>query len=658
MKISHCGIGFIVILLLVFSCKKDQNNGGNTTEKLQLVNVKVGELTLNLQEINKNIPVDKSIIITFNTGVDTSSVKQNIILKAPDSTLVNSVITYTNDYSAIVFTPSQQLNNAANFTLQIKAGLKGSHGETFPTITYTFVTLNGKFTIENITLNEKEFPSPKVLQNIDSKKIAIEISFSQSLNASNYQSSISLTGNAGFFYTLSADNKKVTISNIQSLEGFKHYYLTISNNLTAKNGFLFDGYVNSFFTAVDSTPKFPLISDDALLTLVQKQTFKYFWDFGHPACGLARERNSSGDVVTIGGSGFGVMAMIVGMERGFITRTEGLNRLDKILSFLETCDRYHGAWPHWLNGSTGKTVPFSPKDDGGDLVETSFMIQGLIAMRQYLSSANSNEKLLIDRINTLSGAVEYDWFTQNQNVLYWHWSPNSGWLTNLKLEGYNETLITYVVAATSVTHPIPADAYKIGYTKNGAIKNGNTYFGYKLPLGDTYGGPLFFTHYSFLGLDPRKLKDAFASYWEQNVNQSLINWSYCVSNPKNFVGYSKDSWGLTASDNPWGYNAHSPGNDLGVISPTAAISSIPYTPAQSINAIKNYYYLLGDKLWGDYGFYDAFDVTEGWWANSYLAIDQGPIICMIENYRTSLLWNLFMSAPEVKLGLDKLGFTY
>ena len=192
MKISYCGIGFIVILLLVFSCKKDQNNGGNTTEKLQLVNVKVGELTLNLQGSNKNTPVDKSIIITFNIGVDTNSVKQNIILKAPDSTLVNSVITYTNDFSAIVFTPSQQLNNATNFTLQIKAGLKGGHGEAFPTITYTFVTLNGKFTIENITLNEKEFPSPKVFQNIDTKKIAIEISFSQSLNPSNYPNLISL----------------------------------------------------------------------------------------------------------------------------------------------------------------------------------------------------------------------------------------------------------------------------------------------------------------------------------------------------------------------------------------------------------------------------------------------------------------------------------
>ncbi len=169
---------------------------------------------------------------------------------------------------------------------------------------------------------------------------------------------------------------------------------------------------------------------------------------------------------------------------------------------------------------------------------------------------------------------------------------------------------------------------------------------------------LYFTHYSFLGLDPRNLQDDLANYWEQNVNHTLINRAYCIDNPKNFIGYCDDSWGLTASDNPWGYNAHSPTNDLGVVTPTAAISSIPYTPVESMNAIRHFYYILGDKLWGDYGFYDAFNITEGWWANSYIAIDQGPIICMIENYRTNLLWDLFMSCPEVRNGLDKLGFIY
>jgi len=253
-------------------------------------------------------------------------------------------------------------------------------------------------------------------------------------------------------------------------------------------------------------------------------------------------------------------------------------------------------------------------------------------------------------------SVEFDWYTKGEKTLWWTWSPDFGY--NLKIQGYNETLITYIMAASSPTHSIAADVYTTGYANNGGIRNGRSYYGYLLPLGPDYGGPLFFTQYSFLGLDPRKLKDQYADYWEQNVNQSLINLSYCNSNPKKFPGYGGAVWGLTASDNPWGYSAHSPTNDLGVISPTAAISSIAYTPAQSMDAIKTFYYFLGDHLWGSYGFYDAFDVYEGWWANSTLAIDQGPIICMIENYRTGLLWNLFMSAPEVQTGLTKLGFTY
>jgi len=229
---------------------------------------------------------------------------------------------------------------------------------------------------------------------------------------------------------------------------------------------------------------------------------------------------------------------------------------------------------------------------------------------------------------------------------------------NMRIQGYNETLITYIMAAASTTHTITSEVYNQGYARSGGMVNGNTYQGYLLPLGPPYGGPLFFTHYSHLGLDPRNLQDNYANLWQQGVNMSLINWSYCVDNPKDWVGYSDASWGLTASDNPWGYSAHSPTNDLGVITPTAAVSALPYTPEQSMDAIRQFYFILGDKLWGEYGFYDAYDVTEGWWASSYLAIDQGPIVCMVENYRTGLLWDLFMSAPEVQQGLDKLGFTY
>jgi hypothetical protein len=657
MKPSNLLIIIASSILAITACKKDKSSGTASTDILQLVTTKIGTTYLSLETTNTGIPIDKGIVIRFSTKLDTSLVTKNILLTKGDTSILCNVA-YLDEFKTVTLTPRQSLKNLTSYNIQITSGLKGMEGESFPGVAYTFTTINGEMLIENILLNGKVFNGSTTLQNIDPKAVSIVISFSQALTPSNYQSFITLSGNSGLSFSLSTDNKKLTVSNTTKLNYYQHYYFVISSSLTASNGYLFGGFNNSFYTQVDSTPKFTVLTDDALLTLVQQQTFKYFWDFAHASCGMARERNTSGDIVTTGGSGFGVMALIVGMDRGFITRADGLTRLDLILSFLETCDRYHGAWPHWLNGTTGKVVPFTTNDDGADLVETSYMVQGLLTMRQYLDSSLSKEKAMVDRINSLCSSVEYDWFTRDENVLYWNWSPNSGWAVNVKIQGYNETLITYILAGTSTTHPISANVYKTGYAGNGSIENGNTYYGYQLPLGEAYGGPLFFTQYSYLGLDPRLLQDSYANYWKQNVNQSLINHAYCATNPLSYIGYSGDCWGLTASDNPNGYSAQSPTNDLGVITPTAAISSIPYTPTQSLAAIKFFYYVLGDKLWGDYGFYDAFDVTAGWWASSYLAIDEGPIICMIENYRTGLLWNLFMSAPEVKTGLDKLGFTY
>ena len=401
------------------------------------------------------------------------------------------------------------------------------------------------------------------------------------------------------------------------------------------------------------------LTDEKLLDLVQHQTFKYFYDFGDPVSGMARERNSSLDTVTTGGTGFGLMTMLVGMERGFITRQEGIDRIEQIVDFLENADRFHGAWPHWLSGSTGKVIPFSEKDNGADLVETAYLVQGMLSVREYLRDSNPKEVELKARIDTLWQEVEWNWFTRGgEKVLYWHWSPEYEWEMNHEIRGYNETLITYVLAASSPTFPIDSMVYHEGYARNGDIANGKEYYGIKLPLGEDMGGPLFFVQYSFLGLDPRNLEDRYANYWEQNVNQTLINRQYCIDNPKNYEGYSADCWGLTASDNQDFYSAHSPSNDLGVITPTAAISSMPYTPEYSQQAMRYFFYELGDKLWGVYGFHDAFNMTKNWWADSYLAIDQGPIVIMIENYRSGLLWRLFMSAPEVAQGLHKLGFSF
>jgi hypothetical protein len=403
------------------------------------------------------------------------------------------------------------------------------------------------------------------------------------------------------------------------------------------------------------------LTDEQLLDLVQKQTFRYFWDFGHPVSGMARERSNEAyeygnEVVTTGGTGFAVMAIIVAAERKFITREQAALRTKKIVDFLYKADMYHGAFPHWLNGSTGKTIRFSLKDDGADIVETSLLFQGLITASRYYTANNPVENSIRGKINEMWNNIEWTWFTQGQNVLYWHWSPNNGWTMNHQIKGYNECLITYILAAGSERYGINRRVYTDGYANSNTFLNRKEFYGHKLPFGFDFGGPLFFSHYSFTGLDPRGLKDSFGDYWEQNKNHTLINRAYCIDNPKKFKGYSEQSWGLTASDSWGGYAAHSPTEDLGVITPTAALSSFPYTPEYSMQALKHFYFNMGDKLWTEYGFVDAFSEEKNWYAKSHLAIDQGPIIVMIENHRTGLLWDLFMSSPIVKNGLTKLGF--
>lgn len=415
-------------------------------------------------------------------------------------------------------------------------------------------------------------------------------------------------------------------------------------------------------TVFDATKRPRNLSDSALLDLVQKQTFRYFWDFAHPVSGMARERSNKdfdyGDeVVTTGGTGFGIMSIVVAVERGWIKRDTAARFMRKMVNFLLKANSYHGVFPHWLDGTTGKTIPFSRKDDGGDLVETSYLFQGLLCARQYFSQDNPVENEFRAKLGWMWTGIEWSWYTQQQDVLYWHWSPNNGWAMNFPVRGFNECMIMYVLAASDETHyPVSAAVYHRGWAESNFFKNGKQFYGHTLPLGFDYGGPLFFSQYSFLGLDPTGLKDQYADYWEQNRNHTLINHDYCVDNPKKFKGYGEDCWGLTASDTYDGYNAFSPTNDFGTITPTAALSAFPYTPEYSMKALKHFYYDLGDKIWSEYGFVDAFNETQNWYAKSHLAIDQGPIIVMIENYRSGLLWKLFMSCPEIKYGLQKLGF--
>ena len=419
------------------------------------------------------------------------------------------------------------------------------------------------------------------------------------------------------------------------------------------------------------------MSDDALLNMLQEECFRYYWESAHPAAGATLE-NIPGDdrIVATGASGFGIMALMVGVDRGFITREQGMQRLQKIVSFYEKTPRYHGAWAHFYNGYTAEMMPvFGMFDDGGDLVETSFLVQGLLAARQYFHGQSTEEQKLYDRITKLWEAVEWDWYqrTPQSGVLYWHWSPDFAWHMNHKLTGFNETMITYLLAIASPTHPVKPDLYYGGWarqteeaqhyraawgqtTDGDDYANGHSYFGIKLDVGVGSGGPLFFTDYSFMGFDPHALTDRFTNYFLNNRNMARINYAYSVADPGHFKGYGPNSWGLTASDGPWGYRAAAPDSkhDNGTIAPTGALAAFPYTPEESMAALKHFYRDLGDRLWGIYGPRDAFNESANWYSPVYMGLNQAPIVVMVENYRSGLVWKMFMGNPEIGPMLKKI----
>jgi hypothetical protein len=419
------------------------------------------------------------------------------------------------------------------------------------------------------------------------------------------------------------------------------------------------------------------MTDDELLTMLQEACFRYYWEGADPDSGMIRE-NLPGDdrIVATGATGFGIMALVVGVERGFITRAEGANRLSKIAAFLERAPRYHGAWSHFMDGKTGQSLPvFDMFDNGGDLVETAFLIEGLLTARAYFHGPSPQETVLYQQITRLWQGVEWDWYRKSPEgeAIYWHWSPDWTWHINHRLTGFNEVMIVYLLAIASPTHALPADFYYSGWagqseaavnyrrgwggnTDGDHYANGHTYFGIKLDVGVGRGGPLFFTHYSYMGFDPHSLTDLYTNYFENNRNMARINLAYSIENPGHHKGYGAAAWGLTACDGPLGYNAQSPElkEDLGNITPTGALASFPYTPEASMAALKHYYRDLGDRLWGIYGPRDAFNPDQDWYSPIYMGLNQAPITVMIENYRTGLVWKLFQSNPEIQGMLEKL----
>lgn len=443
-----------------------------------------------------------------------------------------------------------------------------------------------------------------------------------------------------------------------------------------KISFLNSDYIETKPSAIASATTRKM-SDDELLTMVQEACFRYYWEGAEANSGLAKE-NIPGrqNMIASGASGFGIMALLAGTERKFISKQQAIERFIKITDFLENTETFHGVFSHFIDGPSKKVEPFfGMRDNGGDLVETSFLIQGLLAARAYFNKNDVKEKQIRDKITRLWQNVEWDWYRKKpeSDFLTWHWSPDKEWIINHQLIGWNETMITYLLAIASPSHSVPASMYYSGWanqsktgqeyrinwgkTAEGSMyTNGNTYFGIPLQGGVSNGGPLFFTHYSYMGFDPHSINDKYTNYFKNNQNIALINYRYCIENPGRFIGYSDSCWGLTASDGPYNYSADEPvlREDKGKIAPTGAISSFPYTPIESMKALKNYYFNYGKFLWGEYGFRDAFNLTQNWCSEIYMGLNQAPMVVMIENYRTGLLWKYFMKDKDVQNGLSKL----
>jgi hypothetical protein len=407
------------------------------------------------------------------------------------------------------------------------------------------------------------------------------------------------------------------------------------------------------------------MTDDELLTMVQQASFRYYWEGASPVSGMARENIPGNDsIIASGASGFGVMALVAGVDRGFITREQGVDRVLKIARFLERADRFHGAWAHFMDGSTGKALPvFGAYDDGADLVETSFLMEGLLTAREYFDRDTPAERELRDRITRLWRDVDWIWFRRDPgtDALFWHWSPDYAWFIHNRLTGWNEVMITYLLAIASPTHGAPASFYYTGWAGKD-YSNPHNVEGVELKVAQGVGGPLFFTHYSFMGFDPRGIHDKYTDYFDQNRNMATINLKYCERNPAGYAAYGADDWGITAVDGPAGYVPYEPNPannyelDDGTLAPTGAISSMPYLPEASMRALKHFYRDEGAELWGPFGFRDAFNQQQDWVANINMGLNQAPMVVMIENYRTGLIWKTFMKNPEIRPALERIGF--
>lgn len=409
----------------------------------------------------------------------------------------------------------------------------------------------------------------------------------------------------------------------------------------------------------------PFANDDAFLDLLQQTAFDYFWYEANPTNGLVRDRSRAHAHASIAATGFGLTAIGIGIERGWITRAQGRERTLRTLKTF--CDMPQGDARTGAIGHRGWFYHFLEMDTAArsgacelSSIDTALLLAGCIYAREYFDGRHAAEKEIRAAVEIILDRVDWHWMTDGADSLTMGWHPERGFLKH-RWTGYNEAMILYVLGLGASRAPLPASQWQTWTSKY----KWETHYGQSFVIFP----PLFGHQYSHSWIDFRGIADDYmrergVTYFENSRRATIAQREYAIANPGNFTGYGADVWGLTACDGPgtrgkFSYMARGappPERDDGTIAPTAAGGSIAFTPEHSLNALRHFYDQFRTDIWTGYGFRDAFNLEVNWWGPDVLGIDQGPILLMAENHRSEHVWRVFMKAPEIQRGLNRAGF--
>jgi hypothetical protein len=420
---------------------------------------------------------------------------------------------------------------------------------------------------------------------------------------------------------------------------------------------------------------------EAFLDNLEHDTFNFFWKTTDPQTGLTPDRFPDSEFSSVAGIGFALTAYVVGVKRGYVTRAQAAERTLTTLNFLLQAPQgsqetgqagYKGFFYHFLDMKDGNRYENSELST----IDTALLMAGVLTSQSYFVKDKDVERKIRDDAETLYGRVDWTWAYSREHkpLISLGWFPETGFMS-YDWSGYNEAMILYILALASPKHPIESNAWD----KWTSTYQWKTFYGYSY----VNFGPLFGHQYSHIWIDFRGIQDKYMrskgiDYFENSRRATYADRAYCMDNPEKWHGYSDMMWGLTASDGPnpgkiprngfhnyWARGSSAEyRRDDGTLAPTAAGGSVAFAPAISVPTLAYLRTELGDKLYGEYGFRDAFNLSypgaskssPGWFAKDYLAIDEGPILLMIENYRTALIWNLMKRNKHIKDGLHIAGF--